>query len=196
MRTRMLAVLLALVATLSAAASAHAASVILFPATATSLNSLGTPVISTASGGIRCFIDLSVALNTLATGTLTALPDPSVNPLVGTVTGGSATSCGATVVLLFGTPWRYHVREVLPPLSNGGAIGYLDDVQILFAHGSGWSCLYRLRLLTQQLVPNGLLDVTGVQTLGATVLSGSCPAMTSFTGSFAFDVTHGFALLP
>jgi hypothetical protein len=190
---RQLALLVATAATLTIlAVPAPAAIVEITPSTATSLDSLGTPIINTAGGGIRCFFDLQISMVSWTSGTLTASPNPLVNPWVGRSNGGTVESCGTTTTLLFSPSWRYYVYEVN---GAGGANGYLENVEVLFDYSASFKCLYRLRLEVEQPAGLELLEVTGVTVLQEIPLvTGGCPPLLSFTGTFAFDVPHEFEL--
>jgi hypothetical protein len=182
-RTSSPCVTLALCVVLTWAATASASIVSISPSG--TITKTGTMNFTTGEGTISCPMTLGGTYNGGVSGTLTAAPEPRVNPQIGRITSVTRGTCtgGEITILNRDIPkWEYghNTREPEKRLQ------YELPYEILISQNIINQCLYRIGIYYVYNSANGQLtyERTNVLTPTTALFPGVCPASIRVEGLF------------
>jgi hypothetical protein len=195
-RKLVLGAALAAVVLLGLAGSAGAATGTISPGGEISATSVGRFTFTSSSGNIECPVTLNGTLATAASGTLSASPNPSVNPRIGDVTSGSVGACntGRASVLFPSRPtWDIYNHGVEGEIAEL----YIEHAQFLISAFILANCLIDARVTFDYDEATSIATVKRVIPHSTTALPLSiCPGNPGLVGRFRITPEQTFELVP
>jgi hypothetical protein len=183
----------AVVALMAAGGVASAATGTISPGGPFTATSNGRFTFTSGSGNISCNVRLNGELLRSASGTLSATPNPSINPQVGTVRGGSAENCtifsSATILFPAEPVWRVYNHAI----SGTRASLYILNAQFDITAFGFVRCLITARTDFTYDSSTARAVVNSITVLR---LSAECPEEPGLLGEFTISPRQTFTLTP